>query len=240
MRSNKLRVVSFSGIDGAGKSTQIQALRNHLQSRGMRVECREFWDDVVAFSRLREFLSHRVLKGDRGVGSPENPINRRDKNVRGWHLTIARLFLYTLDAIHLRAVVAGISEQVDVVIFDRYIFDEMANLPLDSWSARFFVRLLVTLSPKPDVAMVLDADPDDAYARKPEYPVQFLHVNRDAYVKLSRIVGGIDIVESSLLEPATQAVAEIFASKCLRAKSAPPLKLVPVPLTIPHARSQRR
>ncbi len=46
--------VSFSGIDGAGKSTQIDALREHLENDGLRVRVVRFWDDIARLKAIRE------------------------------------------------------------------------------------------------------------------------------------------------------------------------------------------
>jgi len=71
-----------------------------------------------------------------------------------------RFFFYFADALNLRRTVHRLERSdADVVIFDRYIYDELANLPLNSWLARFFIRIVLRLAPKPDVAYVIDADP---------------------------------------------------------------------------------
>ncbi len=63
-------------------------------------------------SRYREGFVHKVFKSERGIGSPERPVNRRDKNVRGWHVDLARHGLYLLDAINLRLVIAKAAHEV--------------------------------------------------------------------------------------------------------------------------------
>ncbi len=182
------KLVSFSGIDGAGKSTQISTLCEHLRMCGMRVRQITFWDDIAVLKGFREFSGHALFKGDKGIGSPANPINRRDKNVRTWYMTVARLLMYLFDALSLALVAARTRKSLaDVVIFDRYTYDELVNLPLERFPARLYARLLLTLVPKPDVAYVLDANPEEARARKPEYPVEFLYRNRAAYLKLAEI-----------------------------------------------------
>src|ERR1700758_2488266 len=124
-------LVSFSGIDGAGKSTQIEALFSRLGEEGLRVRLIRFWDDVARLKGIRETSGHRIFKGDQGIGSPSAPINRRDKNVQSGAMTCIRFFLYFVDAVSVRNVVnKAMQSGADVVIFDRYTWDELANLNL--------------------------------------------------------------------------------------------------------------
>lgn len=216
MRLESVKVVSFSGIDGAGKSTQIDALCRLLRARGFRYVLYTFWDDVVAFSRLRERISLRAFKGDKGIGSPDRPIVRRDKNVSAWYMTIFRLFLYMLDAFSLSVAVSRSAESdADFVVFDRYIYDELANLPMKNFAVRLYVRALLRFIPRPDAALFLDADPEAATIRKPEYPLEFVRRNRDAYHRISRLVG-MTVVPPLSIEQTTGFIEELVWEKCLR------------------------
>ena len=186
-QQNKL--VSFSGIDGAGKSTQIQILQSRAQEAGLRVLLITFWDDVARLTRLREVTGHRIFKGDKGVGTPDAPIVRRDKNVRSRLMTMVRLGLYFLDAVWLRVVIhRAMRSPADLIICDRYIYDELANLSLRNPAVRAYVRLLLKVVPRPNIAYLLDADPAQAFARKPEYPLEFLYSSRESYLGLANLV----------------------------------------------------
>jgi thymidylate kinase len=194
-KKGRTRFVSFSGIDGAGKSTQIEALCSHFTDDGLQVRKIRFWDDIARMTAIREASGHKLFGGDKGIGSPSAPINRRDKNVRSWFMTGVRLFIYFLDALAVRhAVKKALSSRADLVIFDRYIYDELANLSLRNPTTRLYVRVIMKLVPKPDISYILDADPAKARARKPEYPLEFLHSNRRSYLALSDLLGGMTII----------------------------------------------
>ena len=209
-------LISFSGLDGSGKSTQISNLVRALHASGYRTRQLAFWDNVVVGSRYREGFVHRAYKSERGIGAPGKPVERRDKNVRRWYLTLARHLLYFADAVHLRFVVGSARRTgANVVIMDRYIYDELANLPLSSPLTRAYARFVNWMVPRPDVAYLLDADPEAARERKPEYPVDFMRECRRAYKQLASIVGGVTIIPPLELEAAKAAVLRAFEHKAL-------------------------
>ena len=211
METKKPLLVSFSGLDGSGKSTQIENLTSHMHSLGLRTVRLAFWDDVVVGTKYREGFVHKVYKSEKGIGAPGKPVNRRDKNVRKWYLSLARHGLYLLDAIHLCEVVARARRgRPDVIIMDRYIYDQLANLPLDNAVSRRFATFVHRFVPRPDVAYLLDADVEAAYLRKPEYPVEFMHKSRAAYMKLASLLKTLTIVPPLALEDAKKAVVNAF------------------------------
>jgi thymidylate kinase len=122
-------------------------------------------------------------------------------------MTGVRLFLYFIDAMSVRFVVEkALRSQADLVVFDRYIYDELANLPLSKPFIRAYVRLIIKLVPTPDTSYLLDADPVKARARKPEYPLAFLHSNRQSYLDLCEVVGGITVIAAMSIQEVERAV----------------------------------
>jgi hypothetical protein len=167
-------LISFSGLDGSGKTTQISALRESLSLLGLHSTVLTFWDDIVVASGCRQSFVHKVLGSEQGVGAPGSPVKRRDKNVRSAYLTVTRHLLYLADAIHLRIVLRRTRRNVDGVI------------------------------------VMLDADPELACARKPEYPVTFMFQSRRSYFRLARLLGCMTIIPPLAIEDAKRAVLASF------------------------------
>jgi thymidylate kinase len=223
--THKPLLVSFSGVDGSGKSTQIDNLRTFIDSLGYSSTLLAFWDNVVVCTRYREGFVHKVYGSEKGIGAPDKPVDRRDKNVRKWYLTLVRHGLYLIDAIHLGIVIRrarrcgagalarqGRSSAPDVIIMDRYIYDELANLPLHNPLTRLFVRIVNAFVPRPDVAYLLDADPEAARARKPEYPVDFMRECRRSYFQLASILHYMKIIPPLPLPEAKREVENAFTA----------------------------
>lgn len=195
-------LITFSGIDGAGKTTQIEYLSLYLQERGLRVLRLTFWDDVAICSSMRAGIGHRAMDFGRADNTADRSFSpKNNKYVRKGYLTAARSGLYILDVARLRRLLTTPRIQsCDVVIFDRYIYDQIANIYSQSLIARTYSKILLSQTPAPDVAFVLDASPAAAFARKPEYPLEFVHQNRRSFLRLRELVPQLIIVPDAAAE----------------------------------------
>ena len=205
----KSLLITFSGIDGSGKSTQIEKLRSYMEAEGIPVRLLVFWNHVAAFRKVRSGFSRHVLESDGNVGSPERPAARRDKNLQTWPLLAGRSLLNLLDMFNLWRVVKRQRAKGGAVIFDRYIYDQLAALPMDRRWARAFARVLLRIAPRPDLAYLLDAIPEAARERKPEYPLEFMHKYRSSYLELGTMAG-MELIPASDLEDVHRNIVERF------------------------------
>jgi thymidylate kinase len=189
-------VITFSGIDGAGKTTQIERLSSSLQEQGLRVLRLSFWDDVAVWSKVRARAGHGSEESGHADPMAERPFaSKNNKHIRKWYLSTARAGLYLLDVVRLcRLLASQQAKRSDVVIFDRYVYDQIANLYSQSFAARGYARILLKRAPAPDLAFILDASPTAAFARKPEYPLEFMHENRQNFLLLRELVPQLIII----------------------------------------------
>jgi thymidylate kinase len=193
MTDHVARIVTFSGIDGAGKTTQIEAIAGHLAEQGHRVARVTFWDDVALLPKIRAGVSLRVLRR-KEVPSQSTSL-RSDKNVRTWYWSLVRSAFYLLDSLRLRRLVSRLrTDKWDFIIFDRYGYDQLVQVRGRHGLARLYIRLLIAIIPTPDFGFILDAPPDEAFQRKPEYPLSFMHDYRRAFLDLQVFVPELTVI----------------------------------------------
>lgn len=156
-------LVAFSGLDGAGKSTQIALLAAHLRSQGQ--------DPVVIwtrggytplFSALKKLL--RRLSGERMVPQA-GPSQQRSQTMAQPAILRLWLSLAMLDMMWVYgARVRTERWRGRPVICDRYLWDTEIDFRLNFPQARFdrwlIWRLLVRITPRPDAAFLLSIPVD--------------------------------------------------------------------------------
>lgn len=185
-------IVSFSGLDGSGKSTQGAELRDTLARLGVSAELQ--WAGFKTGSSLRAALPFldRPLK-TRGRGAqPATPPQPRDPLVPAAclaHPVSQHLWMVSvvaLNAISLWRYVLKPGRGTKVLIFDRFSPDSAVKLDFHYGCNRHFdIRwqraVFLALSPKPDVGFLVAVSGDVAYGRRQEQTLDELTVMARLY-----------------------------------------------------------
>ena len=190
-------LITFSGLDGAGKSTLISWLRTALEAQGHRVVVLHLEHDVGVYPslrRLRDGLGRLVRRspasrafataGDEAValGAPGSRIAvtlRRMRNAVVWSKIVRRL-IYPVDVmvfLGYRLYIEGVHRRA--LIMDRYFYDILVDV--SSGRRWGWIRLLKLITPTPTLPVLLETGPEEAYARKGEYSLEYLRNRWTAY-----------------------------------------------------------
>lgn len=183
-------LITFSGLDGAGKSTLINWLRASLESEnrsvtvfhmndhvGLHAYLRQLRDLVVGREGKREPLAANGWEdmGSHPVAARPLTLKRLVRRIRYhvvWNKTFRRV-IYPIDLLVFlcyRLYIEKLSNRV--LIMDRYFYDTLVDVSTDR--TRLWTRLLETMTPTPTVPVLLDITPEESYARKAEYSVEYL------------------------------------------------------------------
>jgi thymidylate kinase len=181
--------VSFSGLDGAGKSTQIKALVAALEGERRRTEVLwarfGFWPEwaksrvpagIGAWLRREKAGGERKPTGSTSSGRRAgSPPREGRKSLHGAASPLRTVFFAVLGTVwavgggwNLRRYVSA--SDAEVVVLDRYRLDSSMKLKYwnDALSLAWLDRIVRTLAPEPDLEFLLRLEPEAAYARKPE------------------------------------------------------------------------
>ena len=185
-------LITFSGLDGSGKSTLVGYLKEALERDNKQVVVSHMNYDVGLYSFLR-FVRPKFAKTNGRAGQTHAPRDRafesdfqtktaklRYKLV--WNKGL-RFLIYPLDVLifrFYRLYVESMNQRV--LIMDRYFYDTVVDITGARRS--FQTRLLSWLTPTPDLSIYLDCNAEQAFRRKHEYSVDFLNRRRLSYQKL--------------------------------------------------------
>jgi thymidylate kinase len=178
-----MTLITVSGLDGAGKSTLVASLQRDLESRSRRVTVLHQNDHVGIFAWTRA-LRDRVRGWSPPPDAPPRlgPSPTRLGRIRDqviWS-PILRSILYPIDLLLFLGYRAWIElVRGRVLLMDRYFYDTLVDLATRGPRRPAFGWLRLT--PTPDLAVLLDVAPEEAFGRKREYTVEYLARRADAY-----------------------------------------------------------
>jgi thymidylate kinase len=137
---NQLKIISISGLDGSGKTTQIQMLKNYLEKKGEKV----FYFHAIQFSvanKFNDFLKKvrsilNLSKKKKSSKKSEENFENNLKNDNGdsvtksnWFLIQLRKVFLLIDIFRFKKLVKKLKKQnFNYLVTDRYFYDSIVNI----------------------------------------------------------------------------------------------------------------
>ncbi|HRX86718.1 MAG TPA: hypothetical protein P5572_16965 [Phycisphaerae bacterium] len=226
-------IVTFSGVDGCGKSTQVERTAQYLADQGLRVRkvAALRWSVAGIHARIRD--AHRLRRrrkarraqAARGADTGAAPAQSEaaaptvhayahgrsfDADRRTLAVRIRRHLIYPLDCVMLAVcVTVHWLTGCTALVFDRYTFDKMVGLPNPDCRLS---RLLVRIAPRPTHSFFIDTPPEIARARRPEHTADY-HPHKSAgYRALAALDMGLTAVPPGSIEDVQQRVRQVLTA----------------------------
>lgn len=237
-------LITFSGLDGAGKSTLIAWLRAALEAKGHSIAVLHMNDDVGVYACVRAIRDQVLRLLGRSAPPPRSTAHatpasrtgarrfryewRRVRDALVWSPTL-RSCIYAIDLL-IFALYRLYLEKVRnrVLLMDRYFYDTLVDLSKNG--PRAVHRLLQGLTPAPDVPVLLHVLPERAFERKSEYSLDYLRRRWIAYQSIfSRVPACVAL---------RNADAELAQATLLRVVTAHAKQAVPAPARLGGAGGQ--
>ena len=165
-----MKIISISGLDGSGKSTQIKLLQQSLETQGKKV----FYFHAVAFSIANKKICHseRISQQDeesRNLSARSLNYARDDKASKSvtkanWLQIQLRKIALFIDLLRFKKLLRKLEKSgYDYLLSERYFYDSLINITyLESKlnnSKLFHVPCSMFHVMRPDFAFFLNADP---------------------------------------------------------------------------------
>ena len=197
-------LITFSGLDGSGKSTLVDYLKESLEREDRKVAVSHMNYDVGLYSALRYVAKKTLARKSESVSHApreqafDGKFKSRAARLRYnlvWNKGL-RILIYPVDIaifVLYRFYVEKVNRQV--LIMDRYFYDTLVDVTGASRSLRF--RFLSWLTPRPTLPLYLDITAERAFERKVEYSVDYLNRRRLSYQKLLAAVPEVLVLSTN-------------------------------------------
>ena len=199
-------IVSFSGLDGSGKTTLARWLYNRLFQENIPVKYVHL-QNFSLFSNIGRLLDKIFPILRKSVAEIEF---RREHSFKKRIIAFFRKISYIFD-IAVFYIYIFFSEKKRVFICDRYFYDlAVQSMYLEMFDTKFSDYYL-SLIPNPNIAFFIEISPKEALKRSNEKSIEFHNIKDNLYKQIAQ-KHTFNIIKNDRLEITQKKILDSFFS----------------------------
>ncbi|MFA5309036.1 MAG: nucleotidyltransferase family protein [Dehalococcoidales bacterium] len=185
-------LVTFSGLDGSGKTQHAKILQSCLNACGLKTEY--YWSrcGTAGLTRFFTGLANKILGKKTARGDSKPGAEGRSARLQNPIFRFIWTYLAAFDIMiaYLRHVRLPLLRG-RIVICDRYVYDAAAEMESSlvkvNWLHRLALKMMLAGTPKPDIAYFLDVPEAVSTQRKDaSTDIEYLRQLRRNYLRLTQ------------------------------------------------------
>lgn len=193
-------IISFSGIDGCGKTTLASKAVEILRAKGIRARSHRVGDLGIA-RNFGNLLGKASANKAKSMAKSPNQI-----------IIFFRKLSLLADALLFRI---GSVFQGTAIVCDRYFYDSLVHLNYLGVSTNYFEKILLSVAPKPDISFLVTVPTEVAMARDREFEKSFYERKAGFYAELFRKIECVEI-DNRRLAPAISKMQAVLSKESLK------------------------
>ncbi len=196
-------IISISGLDGSGKTTQAIFVLDYLTLRRKKASYIHMQHHSI-FGIISKFLKRYNKKSFNQINKIEFDLSNKSFSKKLISALRKVTYLIDLFAFYFYAFYYKISKRI--LVCDRYFYDLVVQSTYMKLFGKKFSNFYLKLVPKPSIPIFLELSPDVAFRRANEKNINFFNRKKQLYdsliyLKLFKIkVTSIEDTKNSIIE----------------------------------------
>ncbi|NTW27257.1 MAG: hypothetical protein HGA36_02965 [Candidatus Moranbacteria bacterium] len=192
-----MQIISISGLDGSGKSTQAKMLQEFLEAQGKKVQ----YFHAIEFSLAQKIKSlrdqHCLICRFTKARDKTEPATEKSVTKANWLQIQLRKILLLIDVFRFKAFKKKLArEKCDFLITDRFFYDSIVNISY--LSKRNTPSRAEKFLPASDFAFYIKLQPESIMTRErvPDQGLDYLKAKKKLY-DMYAILWDFNIIDGS-------------------------------------------